>query len=92
MDELNKKIKKKLNKMNSSEQYKKMIEDTMKMISNNEIERDDHNVLNFKQKKKSKLIKVSQSVAAIFIIFVLGATAYGGVTRKAIYKYWKYWS
>ena len=44
MDELNKKIKKKLNKMNSSEQYKKMIEDTMKMISNNEIERDDHNV------------------------------------------------
>ena len=86
MDELNKKIKKKLSKMNSSEQY------TMKMISNNEIERDDQNVLNFKQKKKSKLIKVSQSVAVIFVIFVLGATAYGGVTRKAKYKYWKYWS
>lgn len=91
MDKIDKIIKDNLSKQQVSSKYKEMIDNTMKMISNNEIERKS-NILDFNQKKKSKLLKFLQPVAVVLIIGVLGVTTYAGVTRKIKYKHWKYWS
>ena len=91
MDKIDKIIKDSLSKQESSSKYKEMIDNTMRMINNNEIKQES-NILNFNEKKKSKLLKILQPVAALFVIGILGVTTYAGVTRKIKYKYWKYWS
>ena len=91
MDKIDKAIKDNLSKQQSSDKYKEMINNTMKMIANNEIKQES-NILDFNEKKKSKFLKILQPVAALFVISILGVTTYAGVTRKIKYKYWKYWS
>ena len=83
MDEFDKKMKDYFNNVRPSKKYNEMIQHTMKMISDDEIERG--NVIDFKQeKKKSKksFIRKLQSVAAIIVFAGVGFTTYAGVTGK----------
>lgn len=83
MDELDRKIKNILDKRKSSSKYDEMIESTMKMIENGKVSRKNpSNVVEFKPKKRSKFLKLSQAVAAVVVVGVLGVTTYAGVTRK----------
>lgn len=83
MDELDRKIKNVLDKRKSSNKYDEMIESTMKMIENGKVSRKNpSNVVEFKPNKRSKFLKLSQAVAAVVVVGVLGVTTYAGVTRK----------
>lgn len=83
MDEIDKKLKNNLKKKKTSEKYDEMIKNTMKMISNNEISRDEAKIYEFStKKKKNRLLKLLQPVAAVCIIGLLGVTTYAGVTGK----------
>ena len=83
MDEIDKKLKSNLKKKKTSEKYDEMIKNTMKMISNNEISRDEAKIYEFStKKKKNRLLKLLQPVAAVCIIGLLGVTTYAGVTGK----------
>lgn len=79
MDKLDKKIKKVLTEQKMSNQYEKMIEDTMKVIA------EDKTVVNIKTNKKRKLLKFIQATVTMIIIGVLGITAYAAVNRKIKY-------
>lgn len=82
MDELDKIIEQNLKRQNASSKYQKMINDTMKMIENDEIgNKDSNKVVDFKPKKKHKVLRFFQGVAAVLVIGVLGITTYAGVTR-----------
>lgn len=82
MDEMDKNIKNSLDNKRLSRKYQEMISNTMKMISNNEIKRDNLNVSNIELKKKNNFVKVLQSVAAIVVVGIIGATVYAGATGK----------
>lgn len=79
MDEVEKRIKKYFNETTIPEEYYKVIENTLQMIKEGKI---SPNVADFKQKKKNRFLKISQAVAAVAVIGVLGLTTYAGVTRK----------
>jgi len=81
MDELDKIIKDSLNKK-PTEKYNKMIKDTMKMIENKKVESvNESKIVDFKPKKKHKMLRFFQSAVAITIVGVLGVTTYAGITR-----------
>lgn len=83
MDELDRKIRESLREKEIPEEYNKMIENTMQMIKDGKISRENpSNVIQFKQKKKNRFFKFSQAAAAVMVIGVLGVTTYAGVTRK----------
>ena len=86
MDKFDKIIKNNLEGTKAPEKYNKMIEDTMKMIENNEVKREE--TTNKRKSKKPILFKILQPVAAIFVMGILSVTVYATVTRKI--KYSKY--
>ncbi len=79
MDKLDKKIKNTLSKQQTSDKYKKMIEDTIEIIEK------DGEILDMKQNKKSKFLKFIQATAATIVIGILGITTYAAVNRKIKY-------
>ena len=79
MDKLDKKIKNALSKQQTSDKYKKMIEDTIEIIEK------DGEILDMKQNKKSKFLKFIQATAATIVIGILGITTYAAVNRKIKY-------
>ena len=84
MDKLDKIIKNSLNNEKTSDKYNQMINNTMKMIANNEIKKENN--ANATYKKKHTLLKFFQPIAAVFVLGILSVTTYATVSRT--FKYW----
>ena len=84
MDKLDKIIKNSLNNEKTSDKYNQMINNTMKMIANNEISQENNT--NVTYKKKYTLLKIFQPIAAVFVLGILSVTTYATVSRT--FKYW----